>query len=250
MSIIFSVKLSFQKCCYETPAISVYENFSYRWLTLDSDTIQTIINKKKPQKAIMPYLKALTLLTDPKDNHIALLGLGGGAVLHYIEPILENTIIDVVELNQEVIDVAMTYFYVDKLPFVKMHHQNAVDFATKTASETYKNLWLDVYQSHAYPDECLTPEFFTEIHRILKNDGLLAMNLPDSNLLRLILSQLRAAFKTTPVTIPIKGYDNQVILVMKSEQQETLVDRMRLTQSIKKLIWDPVFGVIAKIGHL
>ncbi|TAL62590.1 MAG: hypothetical protein EPN84_06225, partial [Legionella sp.] len=73
------------KCIYVSPSgYEVYQNLFYRWLTLGTSALQTVINLRKPEKPVLHYLPMLSLMARHLPAETCLLGLGGGGILHLL----------------------------------------------------------------------------------------------------------------------------------------------------------------------
>ena len=100
------------KCIYTSPSgYKVYQNLFYRWLTLGSDALQTVINRRTPQKPVLYYLPALTLMTRKYPGLTCLLGLGGAG----LALMLNKTSLVAVDNSEEVIEIAKKFFMIEHL---------------------------------------------------------------------------------------------------------------------------------------
>ena len=103
---------------YTTASFKIWEDEDYRWLTIgDSNNFQSKIFKKSPSKLVLSYLTPmLSSLTFAKNlDNILMLGLGGGAILHYLNEYHPKCKVTVIEYNSELIEAASELFYFNQL---------------------------------------------------------------------------------------------------------------------------------------
>lgn len=96
--------------------IRVAERGLIRFLYFGHDTQQSATLRGHPQALILRYAQAmsLVLLFNPQPQRVLILGLGGGSLVNFLLAYFPNTIVDVIELRSEVIEVAHTYFDVPR----------------------------------------------------------------------------------------------------------------------------------------
>ena len=80
------------RCIYASPnGAKVYQNLRYRWLTLGSDAIQTLLHRYQPQHFGLNYVNQLTFAAKHTPGDSCLLGLGGAGVAHALAPYLGSS---------------------------------------------------------------------------------------------------------------------------------------------------------------
>ena len=238
-------KTKFGKCIYTSPSgYKVYQNLFYRWLTLGSTALQTVINRRKPHIPILYYIPALTLMARMYPGTICLLGLGGAG----IGLMLPKATIVAVEISEEVIDIAKYFFFADKLNHLTIVCNNALSFV-KTTEETYPHLIIDLYSANHFPPECAHDEFFISCKRIITEDGFLAINLANINEQWTIFRFVKKHFSHTLV-IPIKNSSNMIILASKSTNKELFLNKINETQAFRRIIWVENWGYVGEYKML
>jgi spermidine synthase len=77
-----------------------------------SKTQQSCIYKSQPDKLVFNYTKLLmsNLLVNPNPKRILIIGLGGGTMSNTLAQLFPNSLIDNVEIDEAVINVARQYF--------------------------------------------------------------------------------------------------------------------------------------------
>ncbi len=122
-------KTKFGKCIFTSPSgYKVYQNFFYRWLTLGSNALQTMINRCAPEKPVLHYLPALTLTARHYPEDSCLLGLGGAGVAHLLAAKQPHLSLTAIDSSQEVIDIAKQFFMVERIAGLTIAFYNAANY--------------------------------------------------------------------------------------------------------------------------
>jgi spermidine synthase len=234
------------RCIYHSPTgVRVWQNYSYRWLTFDSLALQTVINRKKPTRPALEYIHALTLGARISPGASCLLGLGGAGVVHALSPFFIHNTLTAVEKSSDVIDIANTYFMTESLPNLRIIHDDALSFVKKNSGQ-YQHLMIDLFNNDTFPRDCCNLEFFTYCQRILLPNGILAINLANTEERCPVFDLIRQVFKRSTLVIPIKHTANMVILAHNSASITPLLKVLTKNVTFKQLTWDPVWGCCAR----
>lgn len=239
---IITLKTFFKRCIYNSQSgVKVYQNIFYRWLTFNSKPIQTLLNRRHPEKPLLHYLIPLTIAVRAAPGNTCLLGLGGGAAAHYLMPFLEGMKLDIVENNLEIIDIAKTYFKTDALINTSIIHQDAAQFVLQHKSK-YKHLIVDLSNADAFPTDCNTDLFFQHCFDCLDTDGIFAINLANTGQHWPILNRIQKICHQSTLLFPIKNSANIVILAGRGITAKELLNKFETHYKIKTLTWDYKWG--------
>lgn len=201
--------IKFGKCIYTSPSgYKIYDSFIYRWLTLESDVLQTIINKLIPGNPVLYYIPAMSLMARALPGNCCILGLGGGGLIHYLSSFTYP--ITAVEISQEIIDIAINYFKINTINNLNLIHQ-AAEYFLEHNKQQFSHLMVDLYDAHSFPAQCNNSNFFLNCKKNLIQEGFLTVNLANSQEQYLILQLIKKHFNHTLV-IPIKKCANVVII--------------------------------------
>lgn len=141
-----------------------------------------LINRMGQTKVIMeekcsgwPYVNYLTSAASiyPPGSRTLVLGLGGGVVPRQIAYYLGHSV-DAVELDQRIVDLSEKYFN-----FWPARITTCSDDArryVKKCKDRYDFIVLDIFNGEIMPSHGLSVEAFSDIDRILKPGGLVAIN--------------------------------------------------------------------------
>lgn len=226
--------------------IAVHQNMAYRWLTFDSDAVQTLINRRHPEKYGLQYIQPLTLAARAKPATSCLLGLGGAGVAHAISPWFGDCPLDAVENNPEIIDIAAQYFMTNQIKNLNIIHQDAALFVEQ-AEPRYYHLMVDLFTAHSFPEQCNNADFFKQCRRVLMPNGILAVNLANLREQWSVYTHIRSHFQHCTISIPVKGAANMIVLACKAQSIKPMLDLLEQSRCLKYLNWDSSWGCVAGI---
>lgn len=226
---------------HDQNGIQVRQNVFYRWLMFDSDAIQTLINRRHPERAGLQYIPSLTIAARATHGKTCLLGLGGAGVAHA----LGDSEIDAVESSFEVINIAATYFMTDQIKNLTTIHQDAFLFIQETKAR-YQHLIVDLFDANSFPPHCHHAEFFEHCYHALLPGGILAINLANLHEQWPLFILIREQFPARTIVIPIKGTANMVVLACKAESIKPLLNILQNQARLKQLVWDAQWGCICR----
>ena len=233
------------RCIYQTTSgINVYQNYIYRWLTLNSNVLQTLICRHQPTKPALNYIKQLIVAVTQQPADCCILGLGGGAVVHALSPYLPKISLVAVESNAEVIAIAKNYFMINNLENLTVIHQDAQLFLQQS-NRQYQHLLVDLFDAYSFPAHCNNHPFFATCKRLLLPGGVLAVNLANLHEQWPVFEHIRSNFNHCTIALPVKGTANMVILASNEGSITPLLDRLKRSQQVKKLTWNAKWGCVA-----
>lgn len=239
------LKTKLGRCIYTSPSgYKVYQNLFYRWLTLGSNALQTVISRYNPHKPVLYYLPALTLMARKFPGNTCLFGLGGAGVAQMLNSDTDSFPLIAVDSSAEVIQIAKQFFMVDRIKNLSIIHQNANNYV-ETCEEKYTHLIVDLYDANNFPAECNHEDFFIHCKSRLKKEGFLAVNLANYKEQLPIFQLIKAQFKNT-IVIPVKKSANIVIIASPEDDREYIINKMKQTEDIKKIVWMDVWGYVAR----
>ena len=200
---------------------SISESLEITWangeLVLDSKN--TNYSYGSLQRILRKGLKSIGFEKINTMNHILVLGVAGGSVIKtLINDLGYKGKITGVEIDTEIINIANTYFKLDKIPNLEICIGDAFEFVLKTKNK-YDLIIIDVFQDTKMPN-FLFERFFTDrLDMILSNYGIILFN-------TMIVEQIQnkrnlnyiAGFnakKYTVRTIPRVERHNELIIIEK-----------------------------------
>ena len=151
------------------------------------------------------YLKyfAAAFLLRPRQEHVLIVGLGGGGMIHFLRRFSPQTRIDVVEIDPDVIQLANEYFGVRPGDGVEIIATDGLKFLAQTSNK-YDVIYLDAFlkpsedtDATGAPLALRTRQFYRQVQSALNPDGLVAFNL---NLHDGVVADLRDIILSFPQT--------------------------------------------------
>ncbi|MDE1855187.1 MAG: hypothetical protein KGH57_02625 [Candidatus Micrarchaeota archaeon] len=211
--------------------LQVVEDDDVRMFKLDGAT-NSIINKKSIYTGgYWDYL--LPLLYAYRRPKVLIIGLGLGTSIYQFRGLLGGKVsIDVVELDENVIRLAKKYSQgrID----ARIIHADGLEYVKKSGRK-YDLLVLDAYGKGALiPKQFFLREFAENASRVLKKDGVMAINyaMHPSGILRFVgyRKLLKEFFRVFSIKTTSLG-DTQVILCSKSLGKGELLGRVKIKRS-------------------
>lgn len=216
---------------FQKDQISVFENEKYIWLTEKDKSIQSIMDKAKPDSALMPVTNVMLLFRILFSNsaRVLNLGLGGGA----IERALPNDGITTVEINPDVIEIYQRYFQPSVNGNHKLVNSCALEFL-QTNESTFQLIFSDLFVGNKPPEFIDQSSYFQLLSQALAADGFAMLNLSISSEQQLInyLSVTKKFFSHRAL-IDFNDYKN-IVMVLSNRtipSKAELEPKLKFTES-------------------
>lgn len=159
--------------------IDISEDAGIRKLHFGGDDTQSAMRISDPTELVLVYSRCmfgLLLFADiPQD--IVLIGLGGGSIPKWIHAKLPNTRTICVELQEQVIRVARSMFYLPEDDARLQVVQGDGAAYVNAMSDPVDVLMLDAYTATGIAAPLATTDFFASCRDHLTENGILAVNL-------------------------------------------------------------------------
>lgn len=177
-------------------------------LFVDADggsTLETIIDRREPHRLQHPYshslMAGLLYLPEPANPSAGLLmGLGGGAVVHFLNREFPAMRLDVVEIDPVIVRLAGEYFGTVPGPRTRFLIEDAVDYVARTP-ESYDLVLMDVHlrpregtDASGQPLRIKTPAFLRSLRERVRADGVAVFNLMEGPHTGADIQAIRAVF--------------------------------------------------------
>jgi spermidine synthase len=158
---------------------------------------------------------------------VLMMGLGGGSTQRSFQHYYTSVMVETVELDPVVIDVAKRYFTVTETPRLKIHNEDGRVFLRRSTN-SYDAIFMDAYTTTRYgssiPPHLTTKEFFTLANNHLTTNGVLAYNVIGQiqgwkeNIVGGIYRTLKEVFPQVYM-FPARSSMNVVIIATKSPER-------------------------------
>jgi spermidine synthase len=141
---------------------------------------QSCVDTRSPRRLVFAYTQMMmaALLVNPAPTRILMIGLGGGSLPTAFAELFPDAVIDVVELDPAVFEVAKKYFAFKPSSHMRVFVQDARVWGKRAAAkpERYDLILLDAYNGDYIPEHLMTREYLRETAALLTDDGVLAAN--------------------------------------------------------------------------
>jgi spermidine synthase len=160
--------------------IQVYDEEGIRTLSFNGSW-ETKMSLADPLTGHFEYTEyfQMPFIWNPDIKHVLMAGLGGGSTQRAYQHYFTNVMVDTVEIDPAVVEVAEKYFHVTNSSALRMHTNDARQFLRRTTN-TYDVILMDAYSTTRYgsslPPQLTTKEFFTMASEHLTTNGVLGYN--------------------------------------------------------------------------
>ena len=161
--------------------IKVIENEIGRFLHY-KDTYQAGFINTQFYKGNLPYINYCTIpyLINPDIKNILLIGFGTGKIVNDWERLFDNLdSIDVVDIEENIFDIAADYFEFKKSDSINFFLQDGLVFLREN-NKKYDLIVTDVASDDGIDDRFLSDDYFKLIKKSLAPNGLFVSNLCSS----------------------------------------------------------------------
>ena len=144
------------------------------------DRNQTCVDVNNRDELIFSYTKMsfAGLLLTPQPKAILVAGLGGGTLPLAFNDLFPDALIDVVEVDQAVVNVAKEFFFFEENANMSVAVNDARVFVKRAGilGKKYDYIILDAFGGDYIPEHLLTQEFLEEVKQIMTDDAALVAN--------------------------------------------------------------------------
>lgn len=208
-----------------------------------TSALETRIDRKAPSRLVVPYTRSMfsSYLYVPKPRRALLVGLGGGAMVHFLKGFDEDVLVTAVDIDPAVVASAAKYFGVRPSANIAIQTADAFEVLAAKAPE-YDVIWMDAFlqpsadtDGHGVPLRLKTLAFWRQVRSRLSKDGVLVINVNTGPTTRRDLGLVKEAFGTLYALRP-RGSGNLVAIAPRgagpskkvlAERAETLARRDR-----------------------
>lgn len=160
--------------------IQVIDEGGYRTLSFNGSH-ETRMSLADPLQGHFEYTEYFHMpwLWNHDIRRVLMIGLGGGSTQRSYQHFYTNVMVDTVEVDPAVIDVAKKYFGVTETPRHKINNSDGRVFLRRV-STNYDVVIMDAYTTGRYgssiPPHLVTKEFYKLVEEHLTTNGVLAYN--------------------------------------------------------------------------
>lgn len=174
--------LLIHECHDDDGILEVVENQGVRSLHFGSSARQSSMRLNARGNLELSYVRAMMswLLFADAPEKALIIGLGGGSITKYLLHHFEQIQIKAVEYRKNVVKIARSHFDLPLDPRLKIIVDDGGDFLRKRSESLegqYNLLILDAFDHDGMAESLCNPAFFDACKNVLRNDGILVLNL-------------------------------------------------------------------------
>jgi len=184
---------------------------------------------------VMPA--GLVWVANPR--RVLVLGLGGGTIPNFLHRHFPQTVIDVVDIDPDVVDVAKRFFQFREDTTLRAYVADGRRFVEACRSP-YDLIFLDAYGPDSIPYHLSTREFLQAVRRAVTPHGAVLGNVWDRSSNPLyddMVVTYQAVFEDLLI-LEVPNAANQIFVALP---QKTPYDRQELWQRAKKIVQEKGF---------
>lgn len=175
------------------------------------EAVETLIDLREPHKLQHPYARTMMsgLVYRPDATASLLVGLGGGALVRFLNHHFPQMALDVVEIDPVVVSVSREFFYLEPGPRTRIFVEDGLAYLRRV-SDRYDLIFMN---AHLHPgkstDAAGMPLHFQEagflksLHERLRPGGVVMFNMIGSRDTPNYIANIRAAFPFVQVLRPL-----------------------------------------------
>jgi len=223
--------------------VEIIASDGLRSLFFASRYLQSCMAPDHPERLQLSYTRYMLLGLPALESvqHILIIGIGAGSLIHYCRHHFPDSIIDAVDNSPRVIALARRFFMLPENEHVRIHCEDGLSFlAGRAADRDYDLILVDAFDHQGMADSIYSPLFFMRCSTVLADEGMLSCNLwsDDAQQLDAIRHSIASCLDGHIfVSVPDRG--NAVILAFRQpvpwhrfnrsrEQWQELEDRFGL----------------------
>lgn len=132
------------------------------------------------------------------------------------------------------IRIAEQFFMLKELQNTRIISEDANRFLQKS-EQTFPHIIVDLFTDNNFPLSCQSAEFFSNAYHLLEEEGVLAVNLANSEEHWSLFQLIRTQFSKATLVFPIPKSANLVILAKKSASIVPFATKLKDRKHIKQV---------------
>lgn len=209
--------------------VEIVDSDGCRSLYFAGNVLQSRISLATPHQLVLFYTRYMmtALLARPRPRRVLIIGIGAGALIHFLHYYFPDCLIDAIDHSPQIITMAKTYFRIPDRASITLHCCDALDFLSNAgAGEDYDLIFIDAFDDKGMAKTIYCEEFFGLCRRSLLPDGVLSSNFWSAKTQE--LERVKQAFARHPASriyLPVQGRGNLVGLAFKTPVPWDKIDR-------------------------
>lgn len=199
--------------------------------------LESAVDMQRPSDLMVPYTQVMMAahLYRPKAEAVLMIGVGGGGMLHYFQAYFPRLLVDAVDIDPVVIDVAQRYFALTSTAHLKLHTADGFAFIAE-GTQKYDMIFMDAFLKPSVDTDptgthlrLKTLEFYAQVKERLQPDGVVAFNINPHPMIAQDIATIREAFAQVWV-VPVPARGNTIVLA--STQKEKIPSEQLMSAAV------------------
>ncbi len=214
--------------------IEVVESKGVRALHFGSSSRQSSMLIDDPNQLHSLYARSMIgfLLFNHSPENILMIGLGGGAIAKYLLHQFTQCKIKVIEYRSGVLKIARSHFDLPFDPRLKIKISCGGEYVSeqsKKVEEKHDIMMIDAYNHESMALEVSSEKFFDDCRTLLKDDGLLAINLWGTNkdLFNQVTWNMGRIFEWKILFLPVRKRGNIIGFAFRENTPKYTINQLR-----------------------
>lgn len=205
---------------------------------------ETMMDLSKPHELLVPYTRAMFAgyLLRPQPQKVLIVGLGGGAMVRFLQYHQPELSVDAIDIDPEVVRIADEFFGTKPSDNIRIQAEDGFVWL-KNTDERYDVIFMDAFlkpssdtDGTGVPLRLKTIEFLKQVQTKLTPNGVVVFNLNPGESLRKDIGTIRKAFAQAYV-FRVFGSKNQIVVGSTSHSRRQRAElapvAMKLDQRFK-----------------
>ncbi len=219
----------------EDGIIEIVDKNGVRSLHFGSDSRQSSMLIDQPNELHSLYARSMMglLLFNEQPENILMIGLGGGTIAKYLLHQFSSCKIKVIEYRNSVLKVARSHFELPLDSRLKIKIGCGGDYISsqsKLHEQQHDLIVIDAYDHEGMAIEVSSENFFDGCRKLLKDDGLLAINLWGTNkdLFQQVAWNMGRVFEWKIIFLPVRKRGNIIGFAFRENAKKYSMKELRV----------------------
>ena len=202
--------------------IEVVDQGECRSLYFKNSVVQSRLYHQTPEKLALrytQYMMAASLLAMPEPTKVMLIGIGAGAMLHFLNHYLQGTSVEGIDNSDHIIKIARGFFSVPENNRISIHCEDGLRYLSGLdESISYDLILVDAFNDDGMAKNIYSSQFFKVATKKLTKRGVICCNLWSGN--QSAFTGVQKAIQkhsASSVYIPVRRRENVIALLFQSE---------------------------------
>jgi len=224
------------QCTHEDGTIEVVDDLVNRSLHFGTPEKQSSMSLKKYHQLILSYtqtmMTGLLLIENPKA--VLNIGLGSGSIPHFIHHHFPQCMIDVVEIYEQVVQIAHEYFFLPNDHRISVHVDDAKDYVKRMNRKTYDMICVDIFDQNGMSNSAKDKSFIQYCKNSLNPGGVFIINLwsEPKKEVNGVIHNIMKSFNNKVLILPVSQRSNRIVFGLNLSEiafsESVLVQKARL----------------------